>query len=110
MELYHGYFKGGGFVCLFADPSDHEVYYWLFHENLWNGDVTDSFTPSRGIRQGDPLSPYIFVRCIERLAHRINLAVSDGLQKPIKIGRKCPKLSHLFYVDNIILFSEASLE
>ena len=44
----------------------------------WNGELTDSFTPSRGIRQGDPLSPYIFVLCVERLSHGINSEVKKG--------------------------------
>ena len=45
---------------------------------LWNEELIESFTPFRGIRQGDLISPYIFVLCIERLSHGINDAVKRG--------------------------------
>ena len=47
-------------------------------QRLWNGELTESFSLSRGIRQGDPLSPYIFVMCIERLSHGIDQVVQNG--------------------------------
>ena len=50
---------------------------------LWNREMTEDFQPGRGIRQGDPISPYIFVLCIERLSHGIFQAVNQGIWKPI---------------------------
>ena len=64
--------------------------------------------PSRGIREGDPLSLYLFVLCIDRLSHLIDIAASEGLWKPFKLGRDGPKISHLLFVDDMILFGEAS--
>lgn len=76
---------------------------------LWNGEATEEFKPSRGVRQGDPLSPYIFVLCLERLAHLINVKVGNGKWKPIRIGRNGPALSHLLFADDLVLFAEASV-
>lgn len=63
---------------------------------LWNGEQLDWIVPSRGIRQGDALSPYIFVLCIERLCHKIREAVNQGRWKGVKLSRYGPTLSHLF--------------
>lgn len=68
---------------------------------LWNGEALDEFTLSRGIRQGDPLSPYLFVLCIERLFHLVSLIADHQLWKPIRLNRGGPLISHLAFVDDI---------
>lgn len=45
---------------------------------LWNGEIASEFKPSRGIRQGDPLSSYIFFLCLDRLSVMIENAVLEG--------------------------------
>lgn len=77
---------------------------------LWNVEQTEAFLPSRGIRQGDPLSPYLFVLCMERLNQVIEEAVLGGKWKPIHASIGGPLLSNLFFADDIILFAEASIE
>ncbi|KAK4283659.1 hypothetical protein QN277_000586 [Acacia crassicarpa] len=77
---------------------------------LWNGDKAEVFNPSRGVRQGDPLSPYLFVLCMEKLSHLIQAVVHDGHWKPIRLIRTGPPISHLFFADDIILFAEASMD
>ena len=77
---------------------------------LGNGSSTSEFTPSRGVRQGDLVSPYSFVLCLERLSQFIDLLVDNGVWEPIRIARNGPRLSHLCFGDDLILFARASLE
>lgn len=75
---------------------------------LWNGRAADKFYPTRGIRQGDLLSPYIFVLCLERLSHIINKEVERGAWRSLRMRRQGPSISHLFFADDMLLFSEAN--
>lgn len=62
------------------------------------------------MRQGDFISIYIFVLCIERLGHLIELAISEGWCKRIKLSRIGHVLLHLFFADDLILFAKAFVE
>nr|KYP64300.1 Putative ribonuclease H protein At1g65750 family [Cajanus cajan] len=75
---------------------------------LWNGSALPSFVPSRGLRQGDPLSPYLFVFCMERLALRIFESLQEGHWKSIQLSPGGLPLSHLLFADDILLFGQAS--
>lgn len=50
---------------------------------LWNGEALEEFAPTRGIRQGDPISPYLFVLCIEKLFQMIVVAEDHNQWRPI---------------------------
>ncbi|XP_028104122.1 uncharacterized protein LOC114303175 [Camellia sinensis] len=75
---------------------------------LWNGEITDEIHNRRGLRQGDPLSPYLFVLCMERLSNMIHCKVHEGSWKGIKASKNSPSLSHLFFADDFILFAQAN--
>lgn len=76
---------------------------------LLNGEKTKPFNTSRRLRQGEPLSPYLFVMCLERLCHLIEMAVDLKEWKPINLSRGGPKLSHVCFADDLILFAKASV-
>lgn len=77
---------------------------------LWNGLRANDFVPSRGVRQGDPLSPYLFVLAVERLGHLIQSEVDLGSWLPFRLHKKGTAISHLFFADDFILFAEADME
>ncbi|GAU27562.1 hypothetical protein TSUD_29940 [Trifolium subterraneum] len=75
---------------------------------LWNGSKTEAFTLVRGIRQGDPLSPYLFVLCMECLGVMIESRMNNSRWKPLQMVKNGTNLSHLFFADDVLLFAKAT--
>lgn len=76
---------------------------------LINEDPTNVFHPLRGVRQGDPLFPYLFLPCIEglhSLLHQVDVASHI---REVSICKKGPRLTHLFFVDDSLIFYQASM-
>ena len=73
-----------------------------------NGEPKGLIHPSRGLRQGDPLSPFLFLLCIEGLRGLINKVASNGDITEFKLCRHGPKLTHLFFADDSLLFCKAN--
>lgn len=74
-----------------------------------NGDLCNPFTPSRGIRQGDPLSPYLFILMANALSSLMTKAIEDQTLKGIKLNPSCPTLSHLLFADDAIFFLNGTI-
>ena len=71
---------------------------------LVNGEPKGHFVPTRGILQGDPLSPYLFLICSEGLNGLIEHAVDCKHIEGISLCRNGPKISQLFFADDSLLF------
>jgi hypothetical protein len=73
-----------------------------------NGELTDSFKPTRGLREGDPLSPYLFLFVAEGLTKILQKAVYNQELQDLKCCRGAPDISHLLFADDSLLFFKAT--
>lgn len=75
---------------------------------LMNNEKAGSVSPGRGLRQGDPLSPYLYILCTEGLSSLIKNGVRGGNIHGIKICRRAPIVTHLLFADDSFLFMKAN--
>ena len=75
-----------------------------------NGGASDLILPSRGLRQGDPISPYIFIICMDFLVQLIEEKCSTNKWKPVRANRSGAAFLHLFFANDLILFAKANLK
>jgi hypothetical protein len=77
---------------------------------LLNGVPTKSFYPKRGLRQGDPLSPYLFIICADVLSNLLIKAQEENIIKGVKVAHGAPELTHLLFADDSLIFCRANDE
>lgn len=77
---------------------------------LVNGQPSRNFLPSRGLCQGDPLLPFLFIRCAEGLSSLLCDAEAKREIHGLKIRKKVDAISHLFFADDSLLFTRANEE
>lgn len=93
-DIWRGWIKG----CLESAKSSI----------LINGCPTDEFPITKGVRQGDPLSPFLFIIAMEGLSVSMRAACERGVFNGIKIPNGGPVISHLLYADDALFLGEWS--
>lgn len=75
---------------------------------LINVQPSKSFIPERGISQGDPISPYIFILCANVLSSLLHKESQLKNLQGIKVARNAPQITHLLFVDDSLVLARAN--
>lgn len=73
-------------------------------------DPTEISHQTKGIRQGDPLSPYLFVICTEVLVRMLQQSKGRGKITGLKVARSASPISHLLFADDSMFYCKESDE
>ncbi|KAL1200003.1 putative mitochondrial protein [Cardamine amara subsp. amara] len=77
---------------------------------LLNGRAHGFIKSERGIRQSDPLFPFIFILCVEALLHTMNKAEQEGRISGITLSRGCPMVQQLLFADDSLFMCRATFK
>ncbi|GKF04159.1 reverse transcriptase [Tanacetum coccineum] len=77
-------------------------------EFMVNIDSVAVIKPQRGLSQGDPISPYLFIIVADVLSRQISKAMTLGTLSGIKMAHTCPLISNIFFADDSLFFLKAS--
>jgi hypothetical protein len=72
-----------------------------------NGELLPYFTPTRGLRQGDPISPYLFLLCGEGFTSLLNYFGGQHVDRGISVSPRSPWINHLLFADDSLIFMKA---
>ncbi|CAO2191947.1 unnamed protein product [Urochloa humidicola] len=73
-----------------------------------NGFLSEQFQPTRGIRQGDPISPYLFLLCAEGFSSLLKYTGPQFVARGVRVSIHAPWISHLMFADDCLLFTQAN--
>lgn len=73
-----------------------------------NEDSHGFIKPERGIRQGDPLSPFIFILCAEALVNILNKSAILNRLNGVRASASVPQVHHLLFADDSLLLCQAN--
>lgn len=82
----------------------------MSYDFCFNGLTIGPVIPLRGLRQGDPLSPYLFLFCVEALSNILDRAAERGQISGCRISPSAPEITHLLFADDSFLFFKATRE
>jgi len=77
---------------------------------LVNGSPTKEFVPKRGLRQGDPMAPFLFLIVAEGLAGLVRQAVKKELYSGIKVGSNGTNVELLQFADDTLFLCETKAQ
>ncbi|CAN1814412.1 Putative ribonuclease H protein At1g65750 [Linum perenne] len=75
-----------------------------------NSSRSEQFVPERGLRQGCPLSPFLFLICVEGLSAMVKKAAADNQLHGVGVCRGAPAVTHLLFADDSFFFFRAEIE
>ncbi|KAL9676312.1 hypothetical protein QQ045_004526 [Rhodiola kirilowii] len=81
-----------------------------WYSMIWNGSSYGFFKSNRGVRQGDPLSPTLFILAMEFLSRLINTSIQKNTITPYKVEGFKAHVHHLMYADDLLIFSNGHLK
>lgn len=107
MELFE---RNDAQTCVFVEVGGHchghgQLCFFLV---LFNGHKLKKFKSSRRIRQGDPISPYLFLLAAENLSCLLKSRNQSSSLRGIRVATSAPLVNHLLFADDSLLFFKAN--
>ena len=88
---------------------DQNLYLYSLFPHLLNGSTFGFISPGRGLRQGDPLSPFLFILGTEVFSRLMFKEERNGVLQGLQIARNCTAIHHLLFADDLLIFGKATV-